>query len=224
MHRSGKNTGESMSIPNNHLNNRVGLFGGSFNPIHYGHLTIAAQLVDKKIVDEVWFIPCKHHAFDKDIIDIFMRLEMIVEALKEFSRGETQLRADDIELVSGVEKNYTIDTIIQLKVKSPHKLFYWIIGSDTLPQLHEWHEYGRLLTTTPFLVYPRQGYALTISDHQMIKEYGMQLLYDVKPRSISSTAVREHVKAHLSIEELVPKSVERYIQKNKLYQGDNDDH
>ena len=186
---------------------KTALFGGSFNPIHLSHIRIAKSLINKKIVDEVWLIPCKKHAFDKKLASTKDRLEMInlmIGGMKNIKISRIELEARG--------KNYTIKTLRKLNKKYPKKDFFLVVGSDILHEIKKWHRYKELLKKAKFIVFKRKGYKL-------IKILGMNIVFLLKEcrECISSTEIRKRAKEGKSLKKLVPLLIERYIKKRGIY-------
>lgn len=185
---------------------KIGLFGGSFNPIHKAHIKLIKEILKNKIVDEVWVMPCYKHAFDKHLADSRHRVGMLNIAIKKIKKA----KICRIEIESGGH-NYTIDTIKKLRRIYRYE-FFFIFGSDVFYEIKRWRKSKELLKKTKFIVVKRKGYKIK-------KVPGMKAVFLMKnpiPR-ISSTEIRERLKQGLSIKHLVPEEVERYIKKNKLY-------
>jgi nicotinate-nucleotide adenylyltransferase len=185
---------------------KIGLFGGSFNPIHNNHLDIIKYLINKKIVDEVWIIPCKKHAFNKALINPKDRVNMINLAIKKLKN----VKVCDIELKSR-GKNYTIKTIRKLKSKYPYN-FYLISGSDFFWEIDRWYKVEDLIKEINFIIFKRVNYPI-----KKIKGLTVYKIVNLAGRNISSTEIRKKIKQEKSIKRLVPIKVEEYIKKNKLY-------
>ncbi len=185
---------------------KVGLFGGSFNPIHREHLKIIRYLLSKKLVDEVWVVPCKIHSFGKELVSAFERLEMIKHSIIKIRNA----KICDIELKTK-GKNYTADTVRRLKKKYTYK-FYFIIGLDILKQIERWYKHNQLFQDTEFIVFKRKDYFL-----KEIKGMKISHLIDWKGNDISSTMIRERIREGKSIRALVPAVVEKDIRKKGLY-------
>ena len=130
---------------------KIALFGGSFNPVHNGHIKMARTILASQIVDEIWFIPCKEHALDKQIIPIENRLEMLSLAIS----GEKGMEVSDIEK-NMPGKSYTANTIKKLKSEFDHE-FYFIIGADNLTQMEKWRYLDYLQKNVSFIVVKRPG-------------------------------------------------------------------
>ena len=185
---------------------RIALLGGSFNPIHKEHIKIIKEVLDKKLVDEVWIIPCKKHPFNKSLLDEKHRVEMIKLAIKNMKK----VRICKIELeTKGI--SYTINTIRKLKRKYSHQ-FFMIIGSDILHEIKKWHKYKQILKEIEFITFIRKGYSFK-------KVPGMKIVYLInkKLENISSTEIRERIEEGKSFKSSVPLSVRRYIKKERLY-------
>lgn len=189
---------------------RIGLLGGSFNPVHKGHVTLAEKAIDKLKLDQVLFVPCYHapHREGKKVISAKHRVAMLKRALK----GKEKLQLSLIEVKrKGV--SYTIDTLRALKKEFPKGTeFYFILGSDSWAQLPTWKSFKSLIKLCEFVVFNRKGYPVrAISDErQAIK-------LRIKPIEVTSTQIRDRVKKGTSIVKWVPKEVESYIQKERIY-------
>ena len=178
---------------------KVALFGGSFNPIHNGHLQIAEELLENKIVDEVWLIPCGNHAFDKKLASGEDRMKMISLAIE----NRKSIKAIGVELDPD-RKSYSSKTISWFKREFPHE-FYFIIGADNLADLEKWHDFEYLKKNVKFILIKRQGFEC--SDNPKIDV--RHVLNINSP--VSSSQIRENLKKGISIKGLVPEKVEEYI-------------
>ncbi|MDP3882351.1 MAG: nicotinate (nicotinamide) nucleotide adenylyltransferase [Nanoarchaeota archaeon] len=184
---------------------KVALFGGSFNPIHNGHLEICNEIISENIADEVWIVPCGNHAFGKDLAPADHRIKMIDLVLKE--NGKVKLI--DIE-VKSPEKSYTSQTIEKLKKQFPHD-FYLVIGADNLKDLTKWHNFEYLKNNVAYLLINRPEFNAE-------NELGIKISSFLKlENNASSTEIRENVRKKISIKGLVPEEVESYIIKRRLY-------
>lgn len=182
---------------------KVGLLGGAFNPPHLGHLMIARQVLDFTDTDEVWFLPSFGQLPPKPVADISHRLAM------------TQLLTLPHMSVSTLEIDHTLngDTINLLPFLPKENEFRFIIGSDQLPTLHLWGRWQELLSTMPFLVFPRYGFP-NEPLYSNMSLVGNRLLIG---SNISSTKIRERVKQNLSISQFVPEQIASYIAAHGLY-------
>ena len=189
----------------------VGILGGSFNPVHHGHLMLASYLAQWGVVDEVWLTlsprnPLKAaEALQPDTV----RLNMLTLALK----GEKNLDLCDIEL-SMPKPSYTINTLDVLSDRYPDLDFRLIIGSDNWAIFDRWRDHQRILDQYGVIVYPRPGYPV---DPDPVD--GMTLI-DAPTINISSTFVRKAVAAGRSVRYFVPDSVAQYIAAHKLYKNE----
>lgn len=136
-------------------NSKVGLFFGSFNPVHIGHLIIANYMANYTFLDEVWFVVSPQNPFKdkKSLGNMYDRLEMVNLAIE----GADNLRASDIEF-SLPQPSYTIDTLTHLSEKYPTKEFLLIMGEDNLMGITKWKNADILLRDYKIIVYPRPGY------------------------------------------------------------------
>lgn len=186
---------------------KVALFGGSFNPIHNGHLQIANELIAEKIVDEVWLIPCGNHAFDKKLAKGNDRMEMIKLAIE----NNPLVKAIGVEL-SPDKKSYSSETIAWFKKEFPHD-FCFVIGSDNLKDLDKWHDFEYLKNNVEFILCKRPGFELS-------NPFGINIKHLLHISSkISSTQIRENIKKGIPIKNFVNEKVEEYIKQRGLYHG-----
>ena len=184
---------------------KIGLFGGSFNPVHNRHIEIVNFLINKKIVDNVWIIPCGNHAFDKKLLDAKHRIEMISLSFKD-----RRVKIDKTE-ISSKEKSYTIETIRKIKNKFPKYKFYFIIGSDILKSFDKWYKSKELASEIEFILFERRGHTTNPRHLKIYKKVKENI------SNISSTKIRNLIKQKGNVSNNVPKEVEDYILKNKLY-------
>ena len=196
---------------------RIGIMGGTFDPIHNGHLILAEYSRTNFNLDKVLFIPTgRPHKDNKYISSNLHRLNMTLLAINSNPYFELSTIEMDRE-----KTTYTIDTIKYLQSKYKNRDFYFILGSDSLYQIDKWKDYENLLKICNFIVAKRPSQeADSIEDWiKKLREEYNSLIYPLELPliEISSTQIRERVKRGLSIKYLVPQSVEFYIEKNKLY-------
>ncbi len=203
---------------------KIGIMGGTFDPIHNGHLIIGEYSRTSLNLDKVIFIPSGIHPFkeNKNITLSNKRLDMISLAIK--SNPNFELSSIEIDR-KGI--TYTVDTILDLKKDYEKDEIYFIIGSDIPFQIEKWKDFHVLIHLVKFILFNRTG-----QDNEEInnKIKELESLYEIQLEKIqsplieiSSTEIRDRVKNKLSIKYLVPESVEEYILKNNLYIGDDID-
>jgi len=187
----------------------VGLFFGSFNPIHVGHLIIAQTMINDGGINEVWFVVSPQNPLkdSKSIIHHFDRIDMVELAIE----GNDRMRASDIEF-NLPQPSYTINTLTYISEKFPTHTFRLIIGEDNLENFHKWKNHDQILQQYGLLVYSREG-----SDGQAFSEHPHVKFIDAPLINISATYIRKKIRQQKSVKYLVPESVEDFIHKKKLY-------
>lgn len=178
---------------------RTGLYGGSFNPIHNGHIAIARQMTEKAGLDEVWFMVSPQNPLkERDtLLDDARRLEMAHTALE----GETRLKACDYEF-SLPRPSYTWHTLQALWRDYPEREFVLMIGADNWAHFGRWYHAEDIMRTCEMLIYPRRGYDI---DTQSLPA-GVRLI-DTGLYDVSSTEIRQLIKDGKDISSLVPASI-----------------
>lgn len=189
----------------------IGLYFGSFNPIHIGHLIIANQLVENSDLDKIWFVVTPHNPFKKkaSLLNNFQRLEMVYLATKEY----TTLKPSDIEF-NLTQPNYTINTLTYLIEKYPDYKFSLIMGEDNLKSFHKWKNYELILENHNIYVYPRisEGKVETrFTGHKKIHKIDAPII------EISSTMIRNAIKEGKNVKPLLPESVWKYLDEMNFY-------
>ncbi len=187
---------------------RIGILGGSFNPIHFGHLLMAQSALEVLKLDKVFFVPahCSPFKTQRALPPDQDRLAMVKEAIK----GNKSFALYDGEIKRG-GVSYTIDTLRELKKKYPEAEFYLLIGGDSLRTFQRWREPKEILKIAKLVVLNRPGFDKDVTRH--IKH----VTVDMPAVDISSTDMRERLKNKKSIWYLTSKSVIRYINRHKLY-------
>jgi len=201
-------------------NNRIGILGGTFNPIHLGHLILAQSAVEACDLAKVWFIPTgtPAHKHTAALAPAAHRLAMVQAAVE----GDLRFEASDLEIRRG-GVSYAIDTVKALQQEHPAAELYFIIGSDTLRELHQWKDAGELLTLCRFVAFARPGFEPAQwrpEDLRLAPPQAQALLAAVHPGrqiDISSSDIRHRIAEGLSIRYLVPEAVEMYIAEHGLY-------
>lgn len=185
---------------------RLGVFGGSFDPIHVGHLIIAEYAREFMKLDKVIFIPVGNPSHRENKLESnYHRYNMVKMAIKNNKNFEIS----DIEMRDG-KINYTYDTLMELKKIYMDSDFFEIIGEDSADYLHKWKNYEELLENCNFLIFKREGF-------NYLSENSNVILMDSPKISLSATLIRDRLKEGKSIKYMVPNEVEEYIKLNRLY-------
>jgi len=201
-----------------HQKRRIGIFGGTFNPIHLGHLLTAQDASEQLRLERVIFIPSAappHKVVDK-LASARDRLQMIKLAI----RGHDRFEVDDLEIRRG-GKSYSVDTLRELRRRHPRATLYFIIGADSLQELHLWREVRRLVTLCTFVTVPRPGFEpKPVVDPRLDAATRRRLRQQVlrgHACDIASRDIRARVAEGKSIRYLVPDAVREYIRTRQLY-------
>lgn len=195
---------------------KVGILGGTFDPVHIGHLIAADQAIFYANLDEIWFMPAPTppHKLDNKITPIEGRVEM----LKRILPLESKYKLCTIELErSG--PSYTLETIIELKTKYPDNEFHFIIGGDMIRYLPKWYGIDELIDLVNFIGLGRPGFQFEAKTEQEKKIIEKVTLIPMPQLEISSSAIRDWVKTGKEIRYFVTKSVEDYIKEKHLYES-----
>ncbi len=190
---------------------KTGIFGGTFNPPHTGHLIVAEYVREKISLDKVLFVPSAvpPHNQDLDIVEAHHRLEMLQCAVQ----GNRYFEVSDIEVRRG-GVSFTVDTLVEFKGRSPDDHLYFLIGMDNLRDFDTWKMGEKIVDLAEVVAMTRPGFK---QENFEIKRKSKIVLCDVPEVAISSRGIRERVKTGKSIRYLVPGSVEAYITRNHLY-------
>ncbi len=190
---------------------RIGLFGGSFNPIHNGHIALGTTMLSAMSLNEVWYLvspqnPLKRH--HSDLLDENLRLHLVSVALED----HPNLIASDFEFFLP-RPSYTWDTLQNLHAAYPQHEFILIIGGDNLSNFHKWAHYQDLLRNYEIAVYPREdcevpNWATTMPNIHIVQ---------VPMVNISSTQIRQMIKNGEDISPFVPSKVAQEVEKNTFY-------
>jgi nicotinate-nucleotide adenylyltransferase len=188
---------------------RIGLFGGSFDPVHLGHLLVAQAAREELELNRLFFIPVTQSPFKPDSkpTPANERLRLLRLALA----GKDWCEIDEQEIKRG-GVSYTIDTVRDYARRFPQAQFFYLIGTDHVPQLPKWREAGELARSVEFVVIPRPGQPELPFPAPF---HGRTLIGF--PLGVSSSQIRARVKAGSAIDHLVPASVAEAIRNNRLY-------
>lgn len=188
---------------------KIGLYFGSFNPVHIGHLIIGSFVANNTDVDQVWFVVSPHNPLKKTstLLNEYHRLHLVQLAIEK----DEQLKASNIEFKLP-RPSYTIDTLTYLCEKYPTHQFAIIVGSDSFQNIFKWKNYEQLLLNYSLYVYTRPGFEVenTAKNINVLKAPLLE---------ISSTQIREAVKKGKSIRYLVPEAVREEIERNRYYRN-----
>ena len=191
---------------------KTGLYFGSFNPIHIGHLAIANYMLEFTDLSELWFVVSPHNPLKKKstLLDDRQRLEMVRLALGDDQR----FRVSDIEFKLS-QPSYTIDTLAYLEEKFPERKFALIMGSDNLKTLHKWKNIESILNNYQIFVYPRPDYS---EDEQTIKGPNKITITKAPLMEISSVFIRKSIKDGKDVQYFLPEKVHEYIREMHFYE------
>ena len=188
---------------------KVGLFFGSFNPVHVGHMIIANFMATQTDLEEVWMVVSPHNPLKpkKSLASDHDRLHLVRLAIGD----NPNIKASDIEF-SLPQPSYTVDTLSYLKEKYPNRKFALIMGGDNLVTLHKWKNYELLLRDHEIFVYQRPSHDLgELQQHPSIKIMEAPLM------QISASYIRKCLKAGRSVQYLVPDAVYQYLEEVAVY-------
>lgn len=192
------------------LRKKIGLFFGSFNPIHIGHLIIANSMLENGPLDKVWFVVTPQNPLktSRSLLHEFDRYDMVKAAISDNYRFE----ASDVEFHLP-KPNYTSYTLAHLSEKNPDKEFVLIIGEDNLKNFSKWKNHQQILDNYKLYVYPRPQ----VTNEQVMRHINVKLI-NSPVLDISATYIRKQVKDNKSIQYLVPETVEQMIKSKGFYQ------
>ena len=196
---------------------RIGIYGGTFNPIHMAHLITAEEVCEQMHLDKILFIPSANHPFkdSNGLLDSASRLKMVNMAIE----GNMKFESSDLEIKLPIEtKSYTVNTLLLLKeqYKAEQVKLYLIIGMDNLAELHKWKNPEKLFMLSEVVVINRPGYYIKDVDN----EFNRQVTYvPVTNIDISSTEIRNRILENRSVKYLIPEAVENYITEHNLYKS-----
>lgn len=195
---------------------KIGIIGGTFNPIHLAHLYIAYEAKCQLNLDKVIFMPAGSppHKKNEDILEAPLRYKMVLEAIKKY---------EDFEISNyEIEKegfSYTYETLENFK--SEDNILYFITGADCLINIEKWKNPDRIFKTSKLVVFNRPGYdkeSLKLQKNEIEKKYNTSINFlDIMDLEISSTMIRDRIKEGKKIDFFIPKEVLDFIIKNNIY-------
>lgn len=202
---------------------RIGIMGGTFDPIHIGHLMLGRQAFYEYQLDQVWYMPSRQppHKKDHRVTSSEERLEMVALAIQEFP----YFILSDFELKRTQGNTYTSDTLELLKEIYPDTEFFFIVGADSLYDMEQWHHPEIVLNLAIILVAEREDprnatYQITLETQiNYLREKYKARIYQLhcKEITIASEEIRSLIENGQSVEDLLPEAVEVYIKKHRLY-------
>ena len=193
---------------------KIGLYFGTFNPIHVGHLIIANHMAEHADLDQVWMVVTPHNPLKKKstLLADHHRLEMVFLATEDFPK----IKPSDIEFKLS-QPNYTVNTLVHLEEKFPEYRFSLIMGEDNLRSFHKWKNYEAILAHHDIYVYPRIATTADPSENSIFKKHPKIHMIDAPVVEISSTSIRENIKKGKNVLPLLPSKVWKYIDHNNFY-------
>lgn len=199
---------------------KTGIMGGSFNPIHYGHLEIAERAYRDYMLDEILFIPnhCPPHKDSSEMADAAMRLEMVKLAIEDkgyFTYSDREIKKGGL--------SFTYQTMSELKEEEPDTEFYFLMGADSLKEFRKWRHSELIAQKCKILAAMRdemdnedvQNLAKELSEEYQSEFF----LLKIPQMDVSSTKIRQAVRRGEKIDRFVPEKVESYMKQHKLYQN-----
>ena len=190
---------------------KIGLYFGTFNPIHIGHLIIANHMAEFSNLDQIWMVVTPHNPLKKKstLLDDYHRLQMVHLATEDFPK----IKPSDIEFKL-LQPNFTVNTLVHLEEKYPNYEFSLIMGEDNLKSFHKWKNYEIILAHHEIYVYPRLSVeedVLKLKNHPKINFVAAPVV------EISSTFIRENIKNGKNVKPLLSSKVWEYIDHNNFY-------
>ncbi|WP_394760252.1 nicotinate (nicotinamide) nucleotide adenylyltransferase [Flavobacterium sp.] len=190
---------------------KIGLYFGTFNPIHIGHLIIANHMVEYSDLDQIWMVVTPHNPLKKKdtLLDDYQRLYLVNLATEEYPK----IKPSDVEFKLP-QPNYTVNTLAYLQDKFRQHDFSLIMGEDNLKSLHKWKNYEVILQNHDIYIYPRVSPEI---ENLELKNHSKIHIIDAPIVEISSTFIRENIKSKKNIQPLLPCKVWEYIDHNNFY-------
>ena len=190
---------------------KIGLYFGTFNPIHVGHMIIANHMAEYSGLEQIWMVVTPHnpHKEKNSLLDDYKRLHLVALAAEDFPK----IKASDFEFKLP-QPNYTVNTLAHLQDKFPSHEFSLIMGEDNVKTFHKWKNYEVILQNHDIYVYPRVS---SEAENPAFKDHPRIHKIDAPIVEISSTFIRENRKNKKNVQPLLPAKVWEYIDYNNLY-------
>lgn len=188
---------------------KIGLFFGSFNPVHHGHMILANYMLEFTDLDKIWFVVSPHNPLKEksSLLADHHRLEMVTRAIGDHPK----LKASDIEFRLP-QPSFTIHTLAHLSEKYPDVQFALIMGADNLQSLHKWKNYEQILEHYDIYVYPRTG----VTNDELLKHQRIHVT-EAPLMNISSTFIRQGIKAGKDMRYFIPAESFQYLEEMHFY-------
>ncbi len=195
--------------PKSDLHLKIGLYFGTFNPVHIGHLAIANYMVEYRDIDQLWFVVSPQNPLKKknNLLDDYQRLEMVHRAVE----NDDRMRVSNVEFKMP-KPSYTSDTLAYLKDQYPNYRFRILMGSDNLQNFHKWKNYETILENYGIMVYPRPNF-----DASQIKQHKNITITDAPLMEISSTFIRQALKNDKDVRHFLPLKTWEYLDEMGFY-------
>ncbi len=195
---------------------KIGLYFGTFNPIHIGHLIIANHMAEYTDLDQIWMVVTPHnpHKKKETLLDDYQRLQLVFLATEEYPK----IKPSDIEFKLS-QPNYTVNTLAHLQDKFPQHIFSLIMGEDNLKSLNKWKNYEVILQNHEVYVYPRLDDKRITEELENSEYENNPIIHfiDAPIVEISSTFIRESIKNKKNVRPLLPEKVWDYLDHNNYY-------
>lgn len=195
---------------------KIGLYFGTFNPIHIGHLIIANHMAEHADLDQIWMVVTPHNPLKKKdtLLKDAIRLELVYLATENYPK----IKPSDIEFKLP-QPSYTVNTLAYIQEKYPNNEFSLIMGEDNLKSFHKWKNYEVILQNHDIYVYPRLDAKNTLAEvkKDTLENHFKIHFIDAPVVEISATFIREAIKKNINIQPLLPIKVWEYIDHNNLY-------
>jgi nicotinate-nucleotide adenylyltransferase len=190
---------------------KIGLYFGTFNPIHVGHLIIANHMAEHSDLEQIWMVVTPHNPLKQKntLLDDYQRLHLVRLATEDYSK----IKPSDIEFKLP-QPNYTVNTLAHLMEKYPQHEFSLIMGEDNLKSLHKWKNYEYILQHHNIYIYPRVSEE---AENPTLKNHPSVHWIDAPIVEISSTFIRENIKNNKNVRPLLPHNVWEYVDHNNFY-------
>ena len=191
---------------------KIGLYFGTFNPVHVGHLIIANHMAEHSNLDQIWMVVTPHNPLKQKstLLTDAHRLEMVHLATEDYPK----IKPSDVEFKLP-QPNFTVNTLVYLQEKYPKNTFSLIMGEDNLNSFHKWKNYEAILQNHEIYVYPRLN---TDVMEAQFKNHPKIHLITAPVVEISATFIRENIKIGKNIQPLLPQKVWEYLNHNMFYQ------